>query len=326
MSDIITQSSLVNFKSGSPYNGIILIKNYSVALTKNNKEYIQGELLSGVSIPFKAWGNSKAFTELKLKDYTNVPVYIISTGDSYGGLNSLVLDSVTAVEGYTADQFIPVKYNIDAYWSALKNVIDQKVSEKCKNFLYKSFFDNEDIANRFKVEFAASGHHDNCKGGLLVHTYKVVSLLERVLSFYPMVTKRDNGDGNLVTDTDSVDLFYTAALFHDLGKIWEMNFGVYQPSVSVVTHRYIIVEHMINQGYMQEIIELYGQEWWYNFVSAMLQHHGEFADPPKSLVALVLHKVDNFDSDLTLISQCMEKSVTDNCGTKFKYDNKYYVV
>ena len=78
MQEVLTQSALSQIKAGAPYNGIALIKDYNVALTKNGKEYIQGKIQSGVAVPFKAWGNSKAFSELKTKDYTNVPVYIIS--------------------------------------------------------------------------------------------------------------------------------------------------------------------------------------------------------------------------------------------------------
>lgn len=325
MQELLTQSKLQKITSGASYNGVILVKEYSVALTKNGKEYIQGKLQSGVAVSFKAWGTSKAFTELKNNDYSNIPAYIVATGDNYGGQDSLILDNVVAVEGFTADQFLPVKYNIDGYFDALKKLMSSGiVSEKCMYLLNKVFFDNTEIVERFKLEFAATSHHDNCKGGLLAHTYKVVSLMKHTLGYYPMLTKRKDENGNFVFSQDMADLMYFSALLHDLGKIWEMNFGVYQPDTGVVTHRYMVVEYM--QPYRDEIIGLYGATWWYMFVSAMLQHHGEFADPPKSLVALALHKVDCFDSDMTLISQCLENSVSDIGGEKFKYDGKYYSV
>lgn len=325
MQEVLTQSALSQIKAGAPYNGIALIKDYNVALTKNGKEYIQGKIQSGVAVPFKAWGNSKAFSELKTKDYTNVPVYIISSGDDFGGVSSLIVDTVVAVEGFTSDQFLPVKYNIDGFFKALVNLLKSGVvSDKCWDLMEKTFFSNTEIIERFKLEFAATSHHDNCKGGLLAHTYKVVSLMQHSLGFYSMLVKCKNENGDYMTNQDMIDLMYYSALMHDVGKIWEMNFGVYQPNTQVVTHRYMIIEYM--QQFREEIISIYDEAWWYEFVSAMLQHHGEFADPPRSLVALILHKVDCFDSDLTLISQCLESTISDVSGEKFKYDGKYYTV
>ena len=53
---------------------------------------------------------------------------------------------------------------------------------------------------RFKVEFAAMSHHDNCKGGLLAHTYKVLLLMKFVCRQYEAATTKRG--------TDYTDLLY----------------------------------------------------------------------------------------------------------------------
>lgn len=274
------------------------MKDYSIQKTKNGKEYVNGKLMSGVTISFKAWGNSSAFTKLKTEAYENVPSYITATGDDFGGTMSLVVDSVQAVDGYTPDQFFAVKYNIDAYWEALKNLIATQVSSQGQALCNKVLFENAEVAERFKVEFAAASHHDNCKGGLLAHTYKVVALTRGVVTQYPALVTRDGQP-----QASLVDLLYIGALFHDLGKVREMEFGTYQPQ-SVVTHRYLGTE-MIAE-HKAEIVANYDEMWFYNLISMITEHHGEFGERCKSIYAQVLHWADCFDSNCTLLAQAVE--------------------
>ena len=53
---VISQKVIKEAKGGVPVKGVILVKGYSVKLTKNGKEYIEGQMQSGSVIPFKAWG------------------------------------------------------------------------------------------------------------------------------------------------------------------------------------------------------------------------------------------------------------------------------
>lgn len=310
--NIITQEQLKNLVGGQAIDGIVLIKDYSVQMTRNNKEYITGRLQSGVERQFKAWGNSAAFANLKREAYENVPSYIRASGDDYGGTISLVLDSVQAVDGYTPDQFFLVKYNIDAYWEALKKLVASRVSAKALDICNKVLFDNEAVANRFKVEFAARSHHDNCKSGLLAHTYKVTSLIATIIQQYPGITSRTG-----VTDAQLVDLLIVGALLHDVGKIYEYEFGVYLPA-SCVTHKYLGAE-LINE-HKAEIIAAYDENWYYNLISIMLEHHGQFGEPPKTVWAQVIHFADMFDANLTDVMQAVE--AVDGQGT-IKYDSAY---
>lgn len=296
--EMITEQMLKTLVPKSDIRGVILVKGYNVSLTKQGKEYIVGSLQSGVDIPFKAWGDSRAFTELKGANYENIPSYITATVDDYGGAVSLVVNTVQAVEGFTADQFFPIKYDIDAYWGALRTISEKLISEKGFTFCDSILFSNTELAERFKVEFAAKSIHDNCKGGLLAHTYKVLSLMQSVLKVYSSLTMR-----NGAVDTDLCDLFYIGALLHDIGKTMELNFGIYQPT-SIVTHRYLGLEML--EPYKDAMIKAYGEDWWYRLVSVMLQHHGEFDDPCRTVVAYAVHLVDYFDTQVTALQQAVD--------------------
>ena len=315
--EMITKERLQSLTAGQSISGIVLVKDYSIQLTKNNKEYVAGRLQSGVDVPFKAWGNSSAFSKLKNEAYENVPSYIVGSVDGYGGTNSIIIESVQAVDGYTPDQFFPIRYDIEAYWNALKGQITKRCSEKGQLVANKVLFENEELSDRFKKEFAAMNYHDNCKGGLLAHTYKVLNNIANICAMYQGLITRDG-----VISTDFTDLLYVGALLHDIGKTVEMDFGVYQ-SKSIVTHAYLGMEFII--PFKDIIVETYNEDWYYNLVSILLQHHGEFGEPCRTVASFIVHKADEFDAKMTLLAQCMEQ-VDNKAGTRIKVDSTYLTI
>ena len=122
---VISQKVIKEAKGGVPVNGVILVKGYSVKLTKNCKEYIEGQMQSGSVIPFKAWGQSSAFSMLKNNDFSNCPSMISGSFDEYNGTVSIVVDTIVAVDGYTPSQFLEVRYQKDAYANALSRLCKQ---------------------------------------------------------------------------------------------------------------------------------------------------------------------------------------------------------
>lgn len=295
---VISQEQLQKLKGGEVIQGVILCKDYKVLTTRNNKEYIAGTLYSGAEIQFKAWGDSKAFSELKNFNYTDIPVLISGTGDDYGGSISITLGTIGAVEGYTADQFMPDKYAVDAYYNALQEYLKQRLSEKGFALLSKILFNDAELVSRFKMEFAAKSHHDNCKGGLLAHTYKVLTYVGLVLT---------NHKSLAMGDTNFTDICYIGAVLHDIGKIVEMNFGTYQPC-SVVTHTYLGTE--IISKYKSDIIEAYDEQWYYTLISVITEHHGVYGEPCKTLPSYIVHMADMMDSRMTGIQQKLEGKET----------------
>lgn len=307
--------------AGTTVSGIILVNDYNVLLTKNKKEYISGTLLSGTRIDFKAWGSSNAFSKLKLEEYISTPAYITGTLDNYNGNISITVDDIQAVSGYSKDLFLETRYNVDAYYTALLKLMNNNVSDNAIKIVNSVFTD--DIISSFKTEFAATSHHDNCKGGLLAHTYKCLSLLTWTLNMYKPLYSIPSDEG-LTLSQDRKDLLYLGVLFHDIGKLKEMNLGVYQ-NCAKVSHRYLGVEYLLPCKDL--IIEVYGDEWWYDLVSILLQHHDEFGDPCTTLVSYIVSRVDLYESRMTLLQQLMsEKLVSGSSGSKIYYDGRYLTV
>ncbi len=317
---VISQKSIKEAKGGIPVNGVILVKGYSVKLTKNGKEYIEGQMQSGSLIPFKAWGQSTAFSMLKNNDFSNCPSMISGNFDEYNGTVSIVVDSIAAVEGYTPSQFLEVRYQKDAYANALKQIVQANTSEKGYSLASKILFDDAKLFDRFAEEFAAKSHHDNCKSGLMVHTFKVLCLMSWVLQTYPNLLT----DGENKNSQDRKDLYMIGALLHDIGKTMEMNYGVYQPN-SAISHRILGLD--ILYKYRADIESTYDEKWFRDLQSIMVEHHGEFADPCRTVVAYVVHKVDCFDSVMTGLAQSLDESMmTDTSGSSVRIDGDFLTV
>lgn len=306
---MLTQETLTSLKGGQNVSGVVLIRDYTIKMAKNGSEYITGTFQAGVVMYFKAWGDTNAFRSFKEFDFRNVATYVSAQADDFGGAISLVIDTVTKAEGYTMDMFLPNKYNTEAYWESLKANAAALVSDKGMQVLNMVLFENQPLMTRFKIEFAAMSHHDNCKGGLLAHTYKVLLLMKFVCRQYEAATTKRG--------TDYTDLLYIGAILHDIGKTIEMQMGIYQPE-SIVNHTYLGME-IISQ-FKEEIIKLYGVDWYYELTSILLQHHGDFGMPCKTVSAHIVHRVDEFEASLTLLSQLVGDA---GDSTSIKLDTKY---
>lgn len=303
--NLITKEMLTkNTATGEAISGLILLKEAKRQVTKNGKPYFSGTVCSGIEVAFKAWENSSAFRFLSNEDVSGKVVYLSGNWNEYQGTMSIVLDNIMAnAETVAMDtmQFIPDKYNVEAYWNGLKGILQSNLSEKAMQIANKTLFDNEELAKAFKFEFAAKSHHDNCKGGLLAHTYKLCYIMQVVFSLYKDIADKD--------------LCMLGALLHDIGKVREMHMGVYQPC-SKVTHRYLGTE-MLDKDF---ICSLFNEDWYYELVSIMLQHHGEWGDPCKTVTAKIVNLVDEFEANAMLLKQAIELS--DNSGV-VNIDGKY---
>lgn len=311
---IITKEQLESLQPNTRITGVILLKSYNIQLTKNGVQYVAGSLMSGVDISFKAWNRSSAFAYLHDKDLSNTPINIVGTIDDYGGNISIVLDSAEPVEGFTPDQFMLVKYDMQAYWKALQQMVGNQVTKKAYALADKILFSNTELSKRFCEEFAAKSHHDNCKSGLLVHTYKVVSNMIFILGQY----------SHLIEDNDKYDLAILGALLHDIGKVKEMEFGVYNTESSYVGHTFFGVELLA--PFKADIIGAYGEEGYLELVSVMLQHHDEYETPSKTLTAYLVYRADELDAKMTLIQQTIEKKSADSKDNTIRVDGRYFAL
>src|SRR5699024_3100158 len=84
-----------------------------------------------------------------------------------------------------------------------------KVTNPYLSALLKDLFVNDqEFVRAFKFNSAAKTVHHGFVGGLLEHTLSVTKLCNYYIQAYPMLNK---------------DLLYTAAMCHDIGKVYELS-------------------------------------------------------------------------------------------------------
>ena len=97
-----------------------------------------------------------------------------------------------------------------------------------------------------------------------------------------------------------------------------MKLGTYQ-ACSKVTHRYIGIE-MIDKS---SFVEAYGEDGWLELVAIFLQHHGDYEDKCRTVLAYIVHKADCFDADMTYLIQAKEKPSVRNGVNNIKIDTSW---
>ncbi len=153
--------------------------------------------------------------------------------------------------------------------------------------------DTEVQARMLAAPGAKSVHHAY-GGGLLEHTLSVARLCMRLCDQYPQLDR---------------EILLIAAVFHDLGKGWELSGGLandYTDEGRLLGHIFIglgILEPFLARSGVPDELQLH-------FKHIILSHHGqyEYGSPrrPKTGEALALHYADNLDAKLNQVAGVFE--------------------
>lgn len=297
--EILKVKELEKMSNNSRVNGIVLVQSYEVLPTKNGTgEYIAGQLACGGSIPFKIWSNSPVYKTFKDVDYTNKICAITGEINIWSNMSSIIIDGVKVLSGdeniFKISDFLDSKYDVDKYDKIMEDILKKNVSENA--YKVYNLIMTPERKELFKNEFAAINFHDNCKGGVLAHTTKLLKV-SSVVTLYPKIL-----------DRIGKDLLFVSEALHDIGKIAEYCNGTISHTGMMLSHRTIATMWITEK--QKEIIDLVGEEFFYNLIAVIEQHHGEYEETPRTVVAYIVHLFDNLESQLALIEQQLERSST----------------
>lgn len=292
--NILDFAVLKDMADNEPVSGLFLIKDYSRKSAKNGSYYMDGIVQCKEPLSFKAWGSSDAFDTLSSENLAGKVVYGVCKVNLYGGVVSLILDAVTVADltgtGITSGDFFTAKYDGDKYFAAIENLLLKGVDKNTLG-IYHMLIDG--VKDRFLTEFAAKSFHDNCRGGLVAHTYKVM-YMARLLKFYPEIL-RIEGDLNLL---------YLGMAIHDIGKVMEYTDGAITGIGKIVSHHTFGVEMLMSKK--SEIVSVKGEDFFYRLCAIVEQHHGEYEETPRTVEAYIIHLMDKLESSLQLLDQKLE--------------------
>lgn len=292
-------------REGDTIREIYLCKGKRSAETRNGKPY-DNLILQDKSgnLDGKIWDpNSQGIADYDEKDF----VEIVGEITSYNGTLQMNIKQLrVASEGeYEPADYMPTsEKSVDGMYEDLMGYLKEVENIYLRQVLAYYFVDNAEFVQTFKGHSAAKTVHHGFAGGLLEHTLGVVRMCEYLANAYPILNK---------------DLLYTAAFFHDVGKIKELSTfpeNDYTDEGQLIGHIVIGVE-MIGDAIRE--IDDFPEVLANELKHCILAHHGELAygspKKPALVEALALNFADCTDAKMqTFIEIFKDKQTNEWAG------------
>ncbi len=257
------------------------------------------------------------------------PYLALMLADKTGSLDGRMWDNVEGVlPTFQQDDFVRVKGVANLYQKRLQLVISQiekitKKDVKIEDFLLSSQFDAEvmfknlmmivaGIKNKYIKQLITETLEDpeikprymKCPAARSIHHAWVGGLLEHTLSICKIMlfmgTHYENVD---------VSLLIFGAIFHDIGKLWELDFD----TNTSYTNAGKLIGHLVMGAELVErktkTIKNFPDDLKIVCKHIVLSHHGklEYGSPklPQTLEAYIVSSIDELDSKITALQTFM---------------------
>ncbi len=276
-----------------------LVKEKSRHMGKNGKAYLTVKLgdKSG-DIDGRIWDNIEDFGQrFDIDDFVSVKGFV----QAFQGRNQLVvntIDTVTTMDIELKDYLPASERDPEDMFNELLTLLEKIKNPFLRQLVFNTLKDSQ-IKPLFLVCPAAKTIHHAYLGGLLEHTLSICGVMEFMAKHY--------------RDLD-LDLLLYGAVFHDIGKIWELTF---ETSLS-----YTDVGRLVGHIPLgSELVEKKASEipnFPYDLKNKckhiILSHHGklEYGSPkrPKFIEAYVVSQIDELDSRINQLQNFFKSEKT----------------
>ncbi len=197
---------------------------------------------------------------------------------------------ITSLRSAAADEYDPVDFlsppvrPLDTMIDELRQIITQVGTVSLRELLEKTLLRPAFLREYSRAPAARSNHHARV-GGLLEHSLSVAGLANEACKRYPELDR---------------DLLVTAALLHDMGKVWEYEL---RPGFPTSTPGHLlghIAMALLQVDAESRKINGFDNDLRNRLLHCILSHHGELEKgspvTPKTLEAIVLHRLDMIDA------------------------------
>lgn len=293
-----------NILEGDAVSGIVMVHSYSKVQADSKYPLVGQFYREGVTRQFKIW-DERLKGIFNNADLEGAIIWVSGTVDKYNGKLGIVVREINlGVEGIDRNMFFK-SVDIDRVYNDFVNFVNGNLSQEGIITL-KEVFDKLKLHAPFKHTFAGSVYHDAQIGGLLNHTMKMLRLAKVLVS----------NDERLAPWKD---LLYLGIIFHDIGKIKELDFGVYT-DISFVTHRTLGIEMLVQCKDI--VVENFDENFFYHLLAIQQGHHGEYGDKPTTVWAYIVHLIDMLESQVTaFLDRCDGFDYVEKGNNKVMYIN-----
>ena len=282
-------------QDGEHVSEVYLCKNKIVGKTKSGKSYYSLLLQDKTgSIDAKIWELNNGIGHFDSMNYVRVDGQITTFKNA---LQLNVKKIRIADEGeYAQDDYMPcTKKDVDEMFADLLKLVDSLEHSYYKTLLKSFFVDDKETAAEFKRHSAAKTIHHGYIGGLLEHSLAVAKMCDYYTTYYKRLNR---------------DLLITAALLHDIGKIYELSGfpeNDYTDAGQLLGH--IVMGTMMIRDRIKDIPD-FPAKAANELEHCILAHHGEleYGSPkkPALLEALALSFADNTDAKIQTFMEALD--------------------
>lgn len=285
------------YQEGNKFYGIYLCKSKQVLKTKAGKTYYSLLLQDKTGIiDAKIWELNNGIADFDSMDFVMVDGMVTS----FQGARQVNISRLRkAQEGeYDPAEYIPAsKYDIEQMYQELTELISSIKEPHLKQLAENCYIKDAEFVKEFKVHSAAKAVHHGFVGGLLQHTLAVAKMCEFMSANYPILDR---------------DLLLTAAVFHDIGKVYELSkfpSNEYTDDGQLLGHIFMGAEII---GRKVQEIPGFPPVLATELRHCILAHHGEleYGSPKKPAIAeaMALNFADNADARLETMTEMYDKA------------------
>lgn len=290
------RQQIQGLKDKDAVDSIFLVKEKNISIGKNGRLFMALKIGDKTgNMDCRVWEN---VDELGKSFAVGDLVKVKGMVQLFQNRRQLVIHRLERVPVETSDmsEFVSAsKVAVDDLWTNLIQVMQDIKNQHIRQLVF-SVLEDEEISPLLKKAPAAKTIHHAWPGGLLEHIVSIVGIMNFFSKHYPFLNR---------------DLLLFGALFHDIGKIWELSYDgptVYTNRGRLIGHLHMACELLDRKtqkifGFPAELADICKH--------MILSHHGklEYGSPrtPMFMEALMLSLVDELDSRLINVKSIIDE-------------------
>ncbi len=197
-----------NLQAGEAFREVFLLKRKDLGKTKNDKPYLRlafGDKTG--SIEARMWENAEVVDQ---KVDAGAAVYVTGVVDEWNSTLQLRVESMNYADAgtYKYEDLLKCAENIDEMFESVKSFLRKNISSNWVSLLVQEFLSDEEFVIGFKRSPGARSWHNAYVGGLMEHTFEVMTVVEKMCELYPEANR---------------DVMLFGAFIHDMGKMYELD-------------------------------------------------------------------------------------------------------
>jgi 3'-5' exoribonuclease len=309
----MTKVFVEELKDKDAVDAVFLVRSKNTPVGKTGKSYLAVVLADKTGhIDGRAWDNIDVIsTHFQVDDFVRVKGSV----NVYQNRRQVIINQIAKVprgEILPSDFLKVSTQDSDVMLKTLLAIVNGMKNKYLKSLCLETLEDPEIQAKYIKCPAARTIHHAWI-GGLLEHTLSICKIMLFLSTHYEGV---------------DLDMLIVGAIFHDIGKIWELSFdnNISYTNVGKLVGHLVMGSELIEKK--ASGIKGFPDDLKILCKHLVLSHHGklEYGSPklPMTLEALIVSFIDDFDSKVNALQTFLKQDSASSKGESWTGHNQIF--